>query len=95
MLGGDLLLLDLIERTQLGKQKLGRLLQVFGQAPLAYYLAHLWLFAVIGAIWFRQGTGYLGVYVIWAAGLIPLYFITRAYRNFKQAKSADSLWRFF
>jgi len=95
MLGGDLLLLDVIERTHFGQHKLGRLLQVFGQAPLAYYLAHLWLFALIGAIWFRQGTGYLAVYLIWAAGMIPLYFITRAYRNFKMAKSADSLWRFF
>ncbi|MBI2680140.1 MAG: DUF1624 domain-containing protein [Candidatus Solibacter usitatus] len=95
MLGGDLLLLDLIERTRLGRMKLGRLLQVFGQVPLAYYLAHLWLFAIVGAIWFRQGAGYLAVYIIWIAGLVPLYFITRWYRDFKMAKSADSLWRFF
>ena len=95
MLGGDLLLLYVIERMHVGQTKLGQLLQVFGQAPLAYYLAHLWLFALIGAIWFRQGTGYLGVYIIWVAGLIPLYFITRWYRDFKMSKSADSLWRFF
>jgi hypothetical protein len=53
------------------------------------------MFAVIGALWFRHGTGYLGVYLIWAAGLISLYFFTRWYRDFKMAKSTDSFWRFF
>jgi uncharacterized membrane protein len=95
MLGGNFLLLDLFERTRIGQSRLGQLLRVFGQAPLAYYLAHLWLFSLVGAIWFRHGAGYLVVYVIWIAGLIPLYFVTRWYRDFKMAKSADSLWRFF
>jgi len=95
MVGGNLLLLDLFARTRLGQSRLGKLLRVFGQAPLAYYLAHLWLFALVGALGFRHGTGYLVVYLIWAAGLIPLYFFTRWYRDFKMAKSADSFWRFF
>ncbi len=95
MLGGNLLLLDLLERSRRRSVRLGQLLQVFGQAPLAYYVAHLWLFAIIGALAFRQGTGYLGVYLIWIAGLFPLYFFTRWFRDFKQAKPRDSLWRFF
>ncbi len=73
----------------------GRILRVFGQAPLAYYVAHLWLFAIVGIIGFRQGAGYGVVYAIWVAGLVPLYFATRSFRDFKMARPADSIWRFF
>jgi uncharacterized membrane protein len=95
MLGGNLLALAAIERTRAWTTSAGRLLQVFGQAPLAYYVAHLWLFATVGVLWFRQGTGYGVVYLVWIAGLVPLYFFTRWYRDFKMAKPADSVWRFF
>jgi len=95
MLGGNLLALAAIERAKLWTSRVGRILQVFGQAPLAYYIAHLWLFAIVGIIGFRQGTGYGVVYLIWAAGLVPLYFVTRAYRDFKLAKPTESAWRFF
>ena len=95
MLGGNLLALAAIERARLWTSGLGRLLQVFGQAPRAYYIAHLWLFAAVGIIGFRQGASYGVVYFVWVAGLVPLYFVTRAYRDFKLAKPTSSLWRFF
>jgi hypothetical protein len=69
------------------------MLIVFGQAPLAYYVAHLWLFAIVGAIWFRQGASYAVVYAVWLVGLIPLYFFTRWYRDFKRTSAPESLWR--
>lgn len=94
-IGGNLIALSAIERASLWATRGGRILMVFGQAPLAYYIAHLWLFAIVGVIGFRQGTGYGMVYLIWIAGLIPLYFVTRAYRNFKMARPAGSVWRFF
>jgi hypothetical protein len=93
--GGNLLLLAAIERTQLWTTRLGQVLRVFGQAPLAYYLAHLWLFAIVGAVAFRGGTGYLTVYLVWIAGLVPLYFFARWYRDFKTGKTTDLLWRLF
>ena len=93
MIGGNLILLDAIERTQLWTHTAGRILRVFGQAPLAYYIAHLWLFAVIGAIWFRGGTGYLTVYAMWIFGQVPLYFAARGFRSFKMRKPAESIWR--
>lgn len=95
MVGGNMVALAAIERTELWTDRMGRILRVFGQAPLAYYLAHLWLFAIVGAVLFRQGTGYLTVYVVWLAGLVPLYVLTRWFRDFKTGKSADSLWRLF
>ena len=93
--GGNLLALALFERTRAWTTRAGQLLLVFGQAPLAFYIAHLWLFAIVGIIWFRQGTSYPVVYAVWLAGLVPLYFITRRYRDFKRARPADSLWRLF
>ena len=95
MLGVNLLLLTGFERMPARLAPLGRVLRVFGEAPLAFYLAHLWLFALIGAVGFRDGAGYLIVYIVWLAGLVPLYFATRQYRDFKQAKPTDSYWRLF
>lgn len=95
MVGGNLLLLAGIERLQLWIHRAGAILRVFGQAPLAFYLAHLWLFAIVGAIAFRGGTGYLAVYLVWIAGLVPLYLLTRWYRDVKMRKPEDSWWRLF
>ena len=95
MLGGNLLFLAAIDRTRLWTTRAGQVLLVFGQAPLAYYIAHLWLFAIVGALAFRQGAGYPTVYLVWLVGLLPLYVFTRWYRDFKMATAADSYWRFF
>lgn len=95
MVGGNLLLLSAIERARLWTTGAGRVLLVFGQAPLFYYIAHLWLFAVVGAIWFREGAGYALVYLVWLTGLVPLYFLTRWYRDVQMAKPAASWWRYF
>jgi uncharacterized membrane protein len=95
MTGSNLLLLWLFDRAHLWRTQIGAILIVFGQAPLAFYIAHLWLFAVIGMIWFRQGAGYATVYAIWLAGLVPLYFFTRWYRDVKFAAPPESRWRYF
>ncbi|MDH4063551.1 MAG: hypothetical protein OEW19_04070, partial [Acidobacteriota bacterium] len=95
MVGGNLLLLAAIDRARLWASRLGQVLLVFGQAPLAFYVAHLWLFAIVGAIWFRSGTGYAIVYAVWIAGLVPLYFVTHWFRDFKMAKPRESIWRMF
>ena len=91
--GGNLLALAVFERLRPWTTRAGQVLLVLGQAPLAFYIAHLWLFAIVGVIWFRQGASYPVVYAVWMAGLVPLYFVTRRYRDFKRAKPADSLWR--
>ena len=95
MLGVNLLLLTAFERIPALLASAGRVLRVFGEAPLAFYLAHLWLFALVGAVAFRDGAGYLAVYLVWLAGWWPLYVVTRRYRDFKHAKPIDSYWRLF
>ena len=95
MVGGNLLLLAVIDRARLWTTVPGRILRVFGRAPLAYYVAHLWLFAVVGAVWFRAGTGYGTVYLVWLAGLVPLYGVARGFGAFKARQPVTSLWRMF
>lgn len=70
-------------------------LPVFGQAPLCFYLAHLYLYALFAVVFFGTPTTLLGMYPVWLAGLVPLYFLCRWYRGFKDRKPADSLWRLF
>jgi len=94
-LGVNALILAWMDRMRERAGRIGQALQVFGQAPLAFYLAHLWLFALVGAAGFRDGTGYVTIYVVWIASLWPLYAITARYRTFKQSKDVDSVWRMF
>lgn len=95
MVGGNLIFLSVIDRLKPWTTRAGQVLLVFGQAPLAFYVAHLWLFAIVGAIWFRAGASYATVYAVWIVGLVPLYFFTRWFRDFKLGKPADSVWRMF
>ena len=95
MVGGNLMLLAAIERAEAWTSWLGRVLDTLGQAPLAFYIAHLWLFALIGVAWFRQGTTYGAVYAIWLAGLVPLYWFTARYTRFVVRQPAGSLWKYF
>lgn len=70
-------------------------LHTLGQAPLCFYFAHLYLYAAIGAIFFRHASAVATLYVVWLLGLVPLYFACRAFRRFKETKDAESLWRLF
>ena len=72
-----------------------RVLIVYGRAPLCFYLAHLYLFGSMAALFFRHAVSLQAMYLVWFAGLIPLYFICDRYGSFKQAKPADSVWRLF
>lgn len=92
--GANLLLLSAVQRAAAWLTPAGRWLEVLGRAPLAFYIAHLWLFAVIGALWFRQGAGYGIVYAIWLGGLVPLTLATAAFSHFVARRPAGSAWRY-
>ncbi|MFN7979813.1 MAG: heparan-alpha-glucosaminide N-acetyltransferase domain-containing protein [Vicinamibacterales bacterium] len=92
--GGNLLLLSTAQRAAAWVTPAGRWLETLGRAPLAFYIAHLWLFAIVGALWFRQGAGYGVVYAIWLGGLVPLTFATAAFSRFVARRPAGSAWRY-
>ena len=95
MVGVNLVLLALWERTGAWRTAMGRWLETLGRAPLAFYIAHLWLFAIVGATWFRQGTSYAAAYAIWLVGLVPLSLATAAFGRFVARRPAPSVWRYF
>ena len=94
MVGLDLLLLSALQRTAAWATAVGRWLEMLGRAPLVFYIAHLWLFAIVGALWFRQGAGYGVVYAIWLGGLVPLSFFTARVSRFIANRPAGSAWRY-
>jgi uncharacterized membrane protein len=69
-------------------------LAVFGRSPLFFYLAHLYFYAALGALFFRQSAGLPAMVAVWLAGLVPLWFLCRRYRRFKQGRPPQSIWRF-
>jgi len=65
---------------------------IFGQTAMFFYIIHLWLYAIIG-IAFPSGCSIFLMYGLWFVGLIVLYFLCRAFLNFKRNKPKQSLWR--
>ncbi len=95
-LGVDLLLLALFARVVTTLRRWVKPLFVFGQTALFFYLAHLYLYAVMGLTITPSGGTSLGwMYAYWAGGLGLLYLLCVRYRTFKQSTAPNSVWRFF
>src|SRR5262245_1781273 len=90
MLGIDLVLLWLL--TRISVPRLTAPLEVFGRTPLFFYLAHLYL---LGALswFFRSGTTFFVMYLVWGAALVVLYPACRWYADFKTRHPVTSIWR--
>ena len=93
-LGVDLLLLTAFARVEVGRQRWNPLL-VFGSSPLFFYIAHLYLYKVIGETFYPRGAELLSMYPVWLAGLAFLYPLCWLFGRFKQHQPLNSLWRFF
>lgn len=94
-LGINLLLLALLIRLPERVKSEHSPLIVFGQTPLFFYLAHLYLLAVCAFAFFREAASLEVTYAVWAVVLVALYPICALYRKFKMTRSAESLWRLF
>lgn len=69
-------------------------LLVFGQAPLFFYFAHLYLFIILSK--FTNHAFPLSVmYLFWIVGLIIIFPMCKYYIQFKSHKPNSSLWRYF
>ncbi|BDS12157.1 DUF1624 domain-containing protein [Aureispira anguillae] len=88
--GINLVLLALF--SKLSKRKWLQPVKVFGQTAMFFYIAHLYLYAFMGAA-FRSGCDIKIMYLCWLIGLIILYFICQRFLTFKKGKPNDSLWR--
>jgi len=69
-------------------------LHVFGRAALFFYIAHLYLYALIGLA-FPHGARLALMYVLWAAGLLLLLPLCAWYAALRQKTAPNSIWRFF
>lgn len=94
MVGLDLVLLWLLHRLGDSIGRLGRVLLVYGQAPLFFYIAHFYLFGTAGMTVFqKQPAPQRLLYPLWLAGCAALYYPCLKFRDFKQRQPAGSLWR--
>ncbi|HEY71782.1 MAG: hypothetical protein B6I35_13670 [Anaerolineaceae bacterium 4572_32.2] len=71
-----------------------RPLIVFGQAPLFFYLTHLFLYAGLGLWLTPDGTTIPAMYPYWLLGLLILYPLCLWYGRFKHRQLANSILRF-
>lgn len=92
-LGVDLLMLGLLARAGDGLAAWGQPLLVFGRSPLLFYIAHLYLYGLIGLAIAPAGMPIARMYPFWLAGLVVLYFVCVWYDRFKRRQSLDSPWR--
>lgn len=89
--GANLLILSLFSMLKADTKWL-KPIRIFGQTAMFYYIAHLYIFAIMGIL-FPMGSGIEIMYLMWGLALIILYFICDKFLQFKKGKPLDSLWR--
>lgn len=91
-LGFDMVVLYLLSKISSRLATWGRPVVILGQTALYFFLAHWFVYAVLGPAWSTPG-GLLQTYLAWAVGLILLYPVCKAFAAFKHKMPATSVWR--
>lgn len=93
--GVNLILLALLGRAGPRMQRWLRPLNIFGQAPLFFYVLHLFLYAALGRLLTPEGTSIPAMYPYWLLGLALLYPLCLWYGRFKARQPVGTIWRLF
>lgn len=94
-MGLNFLILFLFSRLNQTGKALLKPLQVFGGAPLFFYLTHLFLYAYLGRLVAPQGTTLARMYPYWFLGLAVLFPLCRGYARFKRSQPPGSILHYF
>jgi uncharacterized membrane protein len=92
-LGFNLVLLGLFSRATQWLSTTARPLVTLGRAALYFFLAHWFVYAVLGGAFFTKPGDLPATYLVWIVGLVALYPICKAYEAFKHRMPAASVWR--
>lgn len=68
-------------------------LLVFGKTALFFYFAHWIFFSATRPLFYLIKGNLVGLYAVWAIGLLILYPICKQYLDFKKRTSPASIWR--
>ena len=93
-LGTNGVLLFALHRADRTCKHATNVLRVYGRAPLFFYVAHLYVYAVMGLA-LPGHTPLVGLYPLWLLGTAILYPACVRYERFKRGRSEESIWRLF
>jgi len=68
---------------------------VFERNSLFFYIAHLYLYGLIGLALGQRVVSIPRMYPFWLLGLVLLYPLCWLYGRFKHSRAPVSLWRLF
>jgi uncharacterized membrane protein len=93
-MGVNLIILWLFSQVTEKAQIILRVIAVYGQAPLFFYILHLFLYAGLGAWLTPAGTSIPAMYPYWLFGLLLLFPLTLWFGVFKRRQPINSILRF-